>query len=31
VFLVEARPEHPDLMRVGQPVRVATSDQEMAP
>jgi HlyD family secretion protein len=31
VFLVEARPDQPDLMRVGQPVRVVVAKTEAAP
>jgi HlyD family secretion protein len=30
VFLVEARPQHPDSVRVGQPVRVTIAKQEAA-
>jgi HlyD family secretion protein len=31
VFLIEARPDRPDLVRVGQPVRVAAAKPGMAP
>jgi HlyD family secretion protein len=31
VFLIEARPNRPDLVRVGQPVRVAAAKPGMAP
>lgn len=30
VFLVEARPEHPESLRVGQPIRVTIAKQEAA-
>jgi HlyD family secretion protein len=31
VFLIEARPEHPELLRVGQPVSVSLPQQDKAP
>jgi HlyD family secretion protein len=31
VFLIEARPEHPELLRVGQPVSVSLPHQDKAP
>jgi HlyD family secretion protein len=31
VFLIEARPEHPELLRVGQPVSVSLPPQDKAP
>jgi HlyD family secretion protein len=31
VFMIEARPERPELLRVGQPVRVAVAAHEAAP
>lgn len=30
VFLVEARPEHSELLRVGQPIRVTIANHEAA-
>ena len=31
VFLIEARPERPELLRVGQPVSVSLPQQDKAP
>jgi HlyD family secretion protein len=30
VFLIEARPEHPEMLRIGQPIRVALAKQDTA-